>query len=157
MAKLGLLAGSRNTPEEIKRAKDREIFAALGLFVALFGLALSIFAGYVAWLAYHLQSESILLAVISFILCVIGIIGVYAARSENYTYMYVYIYGVILVTPIILLLAVACFSFHNTLSGFVDHSWDRYDSKELREFFCASGTAESTCRAPVQGGQQQTA
>lgn len=153
MAKLGLLAGARNTPEEVKRAKEKNIFITLTILATVFGLSLSIFAGYVAWIAYRLQNASIMLAVVALILSIIGIIGLQAARTENYTFMYIYVYGVILMTPIILLAAVACFSFHDTLSGFVEHSWDRHNSLELRKEFCESGTAESTCRAPVHGGK----
>jgi hypothetical protein len=153
MAKLGLLSGSRNTPEEIKRANEINLFTFLAVLAAIFGLTMSIYGGYVAWVCFHLYHASILLAVIGAILSGLGVVGILSARTENYSLMYTYVYGVVLMTPIILLATVACFSFHDNLTGFVKHSWDRGAQVELRELFCDGDTADRTCRAPVHGGE----
>ena len=95
MAKVSLITGRRSSPEENKRIKDKEILTWLSVIAATFGFILCIFSGYVAWVTYHLQEASILLSVIGILLTALGVIGVCAGRTENYSLLYAYVYGII--------------------------------------------------------------
>lgn len=151
MAKLGLLSGQRLTSEEIKRSRGRHFYFILCIVATVCGLLLSAGGVYISYVVDK-GEKLITVAVIGILLTFLGVLGAIASRSTKYNKMFMYIYGVVLITPVVLLSTVACFSFHGIIHGFVKHEWNLDTSSRIREMFCPDGTANRQCKAPYQGG-----
>mmetsp|Transcript_13218 Transcript_13218/g.21639 ORF Transcript_13218/g.21639 Transcript_13218/m.21639 type:complete len:429 (-) Transcript_13218:81-1367(-) len=158
-APLSFSAGQQQTPEESHRSRDHSIMMACCVLATVFGLVTTGLSIYLGWVIFQLNAASYLLSVIGLVMTAVGACGI-AASTQNAKHlkatqapaMFIYIYGVILLTPVILLVMVGCFSFDSTLTSFVRHGWDDGSADELRVQFCPGGTADRQCRAPVLGG-----
>lgn len=157
---LSFSAGQQVTEEEGFRNRDHTLMTLSCFLATVFGLGTTALGVYLGWMILLFSGLSCIPAIIGVFMTMVGCVGFAASRKNamdlkatQSPIMFVYIYGVILLVPIILLLVVCCFSFDNTLTSFVRHSWDVSQTEELRQEFCPGGTATHQCRAPVLGGR----
>lgn len=82
-------------------------------------------------------------------LCVIGMRGAHLVSLELLLF---YFWGVAFFISPLILETVICFDFYVYLSTYLTHNWELPEFSEVRQYFCAPGTADNKCIAPILGG-----
>ena len=82
-------------------------------------------------------------------ICSLGVRGAYLVSLEL---LLLYFWGVAVFLAPLLLGTVTCFDFYSYINVYFRHHWAEDNFLGIRQFFCASGTADNKCKCPILGG-----
>ena len=148
----------------ISSLPPRTLLFSYNLAVCLCSVVLTFCSVYVASLFYIGEQSAtgnrgtdwitwLGLGIIGLMLTATCIIGMRGAVIVSLDLLLIYFWAIVVFVAPLLLGTIACFDFYLYMEVYFRHRWEFNYFSEVRKLFCAPGTSDSKCMAPLGGGR----